>query len=42
MLDCQHHPLGIAECDLDDVAGVQCIGMSGHATVNISTIIIGN
>ena len=26
LLDCQARPLGLAECDADDVAGVQCTG----------------
>ena len=30
LLQCQSRPLGIAECDPSDVAGVQCVGM--HST----------
>ena len=26
LLDCRAHPLGLAECDTDEIAGVQCTG----------------
>ena len=28
LLDCRGHPLGLAECNNDEVAGVQCTGQS--------------